>query len=332
MFRLGVSFPENTPSTMEFIFHRSSGARVSDKLFYKDLRLVVLENDAVRVVVVPEKGGDIVSFVDKVSGVDILLRLPTGLRSFKSESALLSQPNVFTSFYGGGWQELFPVASSFGKYYDVEQPTHGEAPQLSWDYSILEDSASRVCVEFRVRTVLSPFELKRRMILDAGSPEVRFEESIENQSPMDLTYMWGHHPAFGAPFLGSESRIELPKCRLFQGDESMLKFPKGDEPRSAMFYAMDLERGIYGLKNDRLGFGFGMKWDHRLFSKIWVWQSMYSIGGAPFFKREYACAIEPFTSLPHQLYGDQDPLPVLRARQKIETAFSAFLYREALPK
>lgn len=317
---------------MDFIFHRSIGARVSDKLSFKDLRLVVMENEAVRVVVAPEKGADIVSFVDKASGVDVMLRLPSGLRSYKSERSLIALPDTFSSFYEGGWQELFPVASSFGKYHGMNHPMHGEAPLLAWDHAIIEDSASRVIVEFRLRTVLTPFELKRRMILDAASPEVRFEESVENLSDQDLDYMWGHHPAFGAPFLSGDCRIELPKCRLFEGDEKLLKIAAETESRSAMFYAMDLETGVYGLRSDRLGFGFGMKWDHRLFSKIWIWQSLHHHAGSPFFKREYACAIEPFTSLPHQLYGKTDPLPVIRARQKIETTLTAFLYRGGLPK
>jgi len=55
------------------------------------------------------------------------------------------------------------------------------------------------------------------------------------------------------------------------------------------------------------------------------------MANAPYFKREYACAIEPVTSLPHQLYGDRDPLPVLKARQKRNTALTAFLYRGDLP-
>src|SRR5262245_28160729 len=163
---------------MDFIFHRLSGARVSDKLYYKDLRLVVLENDAIRVVVVPEKGADIVSFVDKKTGVDVMLRLPTGLRSFKSEMPLMQHPNTLFSYYEGGWQELFPVGSGFGKYYGADHPTHGEVPLLEWDHNIIDDTAERVCVEFVVRTKLSPFELRRRMILNAASPEVVFEESI----------------------------------------------------------------------------------------------------------------------------------------------------------
>ncbi|MSR65273.1 MAG: aldose 1-epimerase [Verrucomicrobiae bacterium] len=316
---------------MDFIFHRQVGARVSDKLLFKDLTLVVVENDAIRVVVVPEKGADIVSFVDKKTGVDVMLRLPTGLRSFKSEMPLMAHPNTLFSYYEGGWQELFPVGSSFGKYYGADHPTHGEAPLLEWDYNILEDSTERVCVEFRVRTKLSPFELRRRMILDASSPEVVLEESIENLSTMDLSYMWGHHPAFGAPFLSGDCRIELPKSRLFKGDKKLLRLPPESEPRRGMFYALDLKRGIYGIHNDRLGFGFGMSWDHRIFSKIWIWQSMHIQDQSPYFKREYACAIEPFTSLPHQLYGKRDRLPVLKAGQKLETSLKAFIYRRRLP-
>ncbi len=111
---------------MEFIFNRPSGARVSDKLYYKDLRLLTLENESLRVVVIPEKGAEIVSFVDKVSGVDVMLRLPAGLRSPKSEAMLLNQPNGFFSYYGGGWQELFPVGSWFGEYYGQPHPAPEE--------------------------------------------------------------------------------------------------------------------------------------------------------------------------------------------------------------
>lgn len=316
---------------MNFIFQQSAGARVSDKLRYKDLRLVVMENEALRLVVAPEKGGDIVAFVDKATGVDVMLRMPMGLRSLRSEMSLLALPNTFSSFYEGGWQELFPVGSNFGDYHGHDQPRHGEVALQEWDYRILEETGARVCVEFRVRTVLTPFELRRRMILDAASPEVILEESIENLSPLDLGYMWGHHPAFGAPFLSGDCRIELPQCRLFEGDAKLLKIPPETVSRGAMFYAMDLERGIYGLKNERLGFGFGMKWDHRVFPKIWLWQSMHYHGGAPWFQREYACAIEPFTSLPHQMYGKIDPLPVLKGGQKLETSLTAFLYRGQLP-
>jgi hypothetical protein len=214
----------------------------------------------------------------------------------------------------------------------MEQPFHGEAAQLIWDYAILEDSASRVCVEFRVRTVLSPFELKRRMIVEATSAEVRLDESIENLSDLDLPYMWGHHPAFGAPFLSGDCRVELPRCRLVDGDESLLRIAPETESRKTMFYALDLESGIYGLRNERLGFGFGMKWDPSVFSKVWIWQSLHAMAGAPYYKREYACAVEPFTSLPHQLYGDRDPLRMLKARQKLHTWLTAFLYRGDLPR
>lgn len=316
---------------MDFIFSRQNGARVSDKLFYKDLRLVVIENDVLRVVVTPDKGADIVSFVDKATGVDVMLRLPTGLRSPKSEVALTDREHTLFSYYEGGWQELFPVGSSFGKYHKADMPVHGETPLLSWDHAILEDSPSRVSVEFRVRTLLTPFELKRRMTVDASSPEVWIEETVENLSTMDLEYMWGHHPAFGAPFLSGDCRIELPKCRLINGSEKLLRIPPQKEPRRAMFYAADLKRGVYGIHNDHLGFGFGMRWDARVFPKMWIWQSMHAQQTAPYFQREYACAIEPFTSLPHQLFGKKDPLPVLQAGQRLQTSLAAFLYRGALP-
>ncbi len=153
---------------------------------------------------------------------------------------------------------------------------------MNWAYSILEDSDSKVCVELKTRTVLSPFEIKRRISLDKASPEILFEESIENLSSFDMKYMWGHHPAFGAPFLSGDCRIELPACRLFEGDETLLDIPPEGQSRKAMFYALDLKRGIY-------------------------------------------------TSLPHQLYGQIDPLPVISGGQKIQTKLLAFFYRGDLP-
>jgi hypothetical protein len=94
---------------MDFIFHRHSGARVSDKLSFKDLTLVVIENDAIRVVIVPEKGADIVSFVDKKSGIDVMLRLPTGMPGLQERNGIDGSPDILFSYYEGGWQELFPL-------------------------------------------------------------------------------------------------------------------------------------------------------------------------------------------------------------------------------
>ena len=48
------------------------------------------------------------------------------------------------------------------------------------------------------------------MMVEAGRPDLIVQERLTNTGEGEMPYMWGHHPAFGAPFLGPECWIDAP--------------------------------------------------------------------------------------------------------------------------
>lgn len=306
---------------MKLLFNRCEGARVSDDLKVKDMRLVVMENDRVRVSVLVDKGADIVEFVDRRTGTDFLWRTPNGIRSPKSDPNFLANNEFFNAYYEGGWQELFPHGSSPLEVHGVTLPRHGEVQALPWKYAILKDTAEEVQVKFSVRTVLSPFLLEKTLTMNASDPWVRFDERATNLGASDFDIMWGHHPAFGEPFLSGDCAIELPKGRVVNGNLSMCKIPPRGTKGGNMWYLTDFTEGWYGIHNAKLKTGFGMKWDAKFFPVMWIWQG-YGDGN---FGRTYACAIEPFTSFSEKNYNIRGRVTV-KAGATLDTSFHAFAY------
>jgi hypothetical protein len=197
------------------------------------------------------------------------------------------------------------------------------------------------------------------MRVEAGKPVLRFRERITNQGREDLEAMWGHHPAYGAPFLSGACRIDTnartvcaddiiggPLNPLTKGgtflwphgnrdgvsaDLSRVAGPD-DPPHETMAYLADFdgEHGWYGITNTALGLGVGLVWPTAVFPYAWFWQEMHAGQGFPWYGEVYVMAIEPFSSWPgHGLSaviektGTQLSIP---AGTSIEVDFAAVLY------
>ncbi len=304
-------------------FARTHSCRISDAVTYCGFRAVVMENELLRVVVLPDKGAEIYSLVYKPHDMDVLfkrgqLHLPQAY-----PNALSNSEDGFIHSYFGGWQELFPSGGSACRVRNAFIGTHGEVLMLPWSWQILEDRAGRVSVRFQVRTRQMPFLLQRTMSLETGSPVLIIKETLTNESREELPYMWGHHPAFGAPFLDGSCVLDAPAARVEvqQGDDSeCCRLPAGangewsrmagrdgkiidlrwipaPESRTRdMFYLTGLNEGWCALTNRNLGFGVGMAWDVEMFPVLWVWQELCGSSGYPWFSETYAMGLEPFTA------------------------------------
>jgi len=311
---------------MDWIFDRRDGARVSDDLTCQAGKVLVLENDLVRVVCLPDKGADIVSFFNKSAGCQCLsapfVMLPAG-----TSGTPVTGDDFDRSIFV--WPEMFPVASDYGEYFGQVQPVHGEARYQSWRYDIIAAGPDQVAVKLRAEMQMTPFVLTRTMRLARDSATLVLDEEVENRGTEPLPIIWGHHPTFGQPFLEEHCRIYLPEGRLIDGDRSMLEIDPPNSGGGNMFYCVDLAGGYYGLFNHRLNFGVGMRWDHDLFRVIWLWQGYNRKSGSPWFDRVYACAIEPVTSLPkqHKHFGDLKPI-IVAPKQRITTGLEVFIFND----
>ncbi|HET7772068.1 MAG TPA: DUF4432 family protein [Chloroflexota bacterium] len=286
---------------------------------------VRLRNDALGVTLLPGKGGEIYSFSAlRQGGVDLLWKSPWGLRPppVPSASGPESQA-VWLDHYGGGWQELLPNAGGPCSVNGAAHSFHGEASVVPWDYAIERPDGAPPRVRLAVRLARTPFQIEKLVSLDADRPVLRLWERVTNQGTSPQPFMWGHHPAFGAPFLAGGCRLDVPAGAFLSnapqvspntwiaaGERSAwphvkranggtvdLSVVPGPESRTDNFgYLLDVEAGWYALSNDALGLGFALAWPLDVFPCVWLWQELCGTQGYPWYGTTYVMGVEPHSS------------------------------------
>jgi hypothetical protein len=321
------------------------------------MRAVTIENRFLSVTVLPEKGADVYSLVYKPRATDVLWKSPWGLR--KPRSAVFDAATSETAWleqYEGGWQELFPNAGDACTYGGATLNFHGEASVSAWDYTVRCRSAASVVVEFTTTLARSPFRMRRTIAAGRLLPALIIEERIENCGEQDLHFMWGHHPAFGAPFLDGGCRLQVPArtflahdvdvapvCRIPAGSRGswpvldgkdgrkvdLSVVPPSSERIAEFGYICDLDDGWYGLTNGSLGFGFGLAWPKEVFPYVWFWQELRGSIEHPWSGDCYVMAVEPFTSMPGVGLAkavESGTAPVLTAGSSIDARLAATFF------
>ena len=276
---------------------------------------VRLENQDLSVLLLPEKGSDIYELRSRPHDLDVLWKAPWGLRPPSvSTGTAMQSATVWLDHYAGGWQELFPNAGDACRYRGAELGFHGEASVAPWRYEIMtgEDGGPEV-------------RLEKRVSLDPERPVLRLWERVTNESAEAMPFMWGHHLAFGPPFLAEGCTLELPaigfeadgqqtavytwltpgqrsgwpKAPRADGGTVDLSQVPGPQAHVANFgYALDLQEGWYALTNPRLGLGVGLVWPREVFSCVWIWQEFRGTLDYPWYGSTYVMGVEPQTSYP----------------------------------
>ena len=282
-------------------------------------RFVTLENDLLRVSVLPEKGADIYELVDLASGVDVLMKTPWGLRPPGDR-----RPTDFLENYEGCWQELFPSVNDACQVRGAEIPFHGEVALLAWETHIEDDAGGAAAALFRVRSGGTGLRLERHMRLSPGSPTLELEEKVSNDSGAPAEFVWGHHIVLGAPFLEEGCRLDLPAAtiltpqalyepataRLAPAQNEPWPYARGRAPDERIdlrsipgpqahshddAFLGGLDVGHLAVDNPRLGLRFSLDWDAHVFPWVTFWQPF---GGAdlPPLTGIYGLGVEPWMS------------------------------------
>lgn len=338
-----------------YTYGRKDGCRVSTDYTYRGMRVAFLENALLRVGVLLDKGADIFTFVFKPRDVDFMWQSPIEMRKpFVATSAL--PEGAFHDYFYGGWQEVLPSAGWASEpYLGTYQGLHGEVSLLPFEAAILEDSPERVSLKVWTRLYRSPLRLERTMTLARDQPALFIAERLENEAPVEFGVMWGHHPAFGEPFLDGNCVLEAPAAEVEVLDfhpnglwepGAGYEFPMVKNRRTGeleditrvrsrqaasvdVVFFKGLEEGWYGLTNRSLGLGFGMAWDADLFEYLWMWQVYGGHDDYPWYGRTYNCALEPFTSYPPAGIKnaiENQTARLLKPNEVIETSLVAVAY------
>ena len=166
---------------------------------WHDIAALVLENEILRVIVVPSMGAKIVSLFDKRTGVEWLVG--PGDRPFRPSTygATFDQQDM------SGWDEMFPTITAClypapGAYEGVALPDHGEVWAVPWTWLAGEDLT--LSVEGRAL----PYRLTRRLSLP-GPATLRFDFHLVNLGAEPMPYIWAAHPQFAC---GTAAQVALP--------------------------------------------------------------------------------------------------------------------------
>lgn len=308
--------------------YRHYACRILDDLHYRGHRTLFLENDLLRIGVLLDKGADLFQFLYKPADLDYLWRSPTGLlHKQRFEPTRAATAGAFLDSYHGGWQEILPGGGP-ADYRGAELGLHGEVTHLGWEMDILEDTPEQVAVRLSVACVRLPLKLERIMRLERGSPALFFEETITNRSPEPVEFMWGHHPAFGAPFLKAGVRLFVPAGRGVVHEPQFAPngiFTPGQEfawphltdhsgqlvdlslvpgPQAGyadLLYLQDFSDGWYAVLDPASQLGIGLAWPKEVFPYLWLWLEYGGHSGYPWWDQVYCIALEPWTSIPNSL-------------------------------
>ncbi|MBI2951611.1 DUF4432 family protein [bacterium] len=312
-------------------YYRNYGCRL---LEFKLLgyRTVALENEALRVTVLADKGACVYELLHKPSDTDFLWRWERGLRPGGYVEAIPHPRGNFQEYFAGGWDEMFPVFGGGAQMNGLPIGYHGEVACVPWDCVVERDDPEEVAVRFEARTVRAPFRLRRTLRLRRRCPTLFVSETATNEGGAEVAFTWGHHPAFGPPFLSADCVIDTggKKVLAHRGDayergrvaaedqEGAWPYLKGRDEKSVdlsrvlgpearlsdCFYITDFgEPAWVSVTNRASGVGIGLAWSRGVMPAALLWQGFGGDDAAPWWGRAYTLCVEPLSSCPMD-YGE----------------------------
>jgi galactose mutarotase-like enzyme len=275
------------------------------------LDAVVLENDALRVSVLPALGAHVSELVDKAGGRDLLWRNPRMAPRPAPYGA------NFDDWWSGGWDEILPSGDN-GLLHGERLPYMGEMWCVPWTAEVktAPGVASVTTVGFGT---IAPIRVERTLSLRDDDPVLTARYRITSLDVRPLPYTWGIHPVFAVT---PHHRIDLPADRMVVGvssDPSMgiegqeYTWPLLPDPAApdgvhdmrrvrlredAVFgghWATDLSAGWLALTDTAAHRGVAIAFDADVFRHAWLWQ-VY--GG---WRGHHHLALEPWSGRPQQV-------------------------------
>ena len=300
---------------------------VTDDWSLKGMKVVYLENAFLRIGILADRGSDIFEFKYKPLDLDFLLRLDKGIQNpAQVFSQMRDTHNQSEDYYYGGWQEILPNSPSFN-YRGASLGLHGEVSLIPWKYAIVKNTAEEVAVKFWTRPLRMPLLIEKTLSLEKNSAQLKITEQLTNESGTQLDIMWGHHIAFGLPFLNEGASIDT-NAKIMEVHDDIVaprrykagktyNWPQAEDPTGKAFDASmipdtsapayrDLSflsnfdtttnKAHYTITNAQQKVGFKVNWDASLFKCLWLWQERNASQDFPWWGKCYTVALEPWTS------------------------------------
>lgn len=290
------------------------------------MKVVFLENKFLKIGVLVDRGSDIFKFIYKPKNLDLLLKLDKDIINPRDVfSQMRDTSNQFEDYYYGGWQEILPNSPAMN-YRGASLGQHGEVSLIPWRYSIINNTTEEVSLKLWTRPLRFPVLIEKTLTLKKECSKLFIDEVLTNESKTELELMWGHHIAFGLPFLAEGATLStsatslfaepsMPENRIFsparRNEWPMTEGVDGQLLDASKILASDSKRfselaylsnfkddAYYSITTDNMT--FALHWDKSIFKTLWYWQERYATKDSPWWGKTYAIALEPWTSIWHK--------------------------------
>ena len=277
-----------------------------------ELQRVVLQNEAIRTVILPEIGGKIGSLVSLKTGREFLLQHPE--RPYRRARFADSIENYDIS----GFDECLPTVAACPypdpPFAGVVMPDHGEVWSRPWKHEIRGEE-----LILKVEGVRLPYLMRRTTRL--AGPVMELEYEITNTGNQPFKYLWSAHPLLSVqagsqiilPPEVSEVLVDYsarnrfaigkpttwPQGRQADGRSVALDPISGPQQKTAdKLFTPRLSQGYCGVRF-QTGEAIFFRFDPQLvpYVGLWICQGGFPPEGTP----EFTVALEPCNGRPDSL-------------------------------
>jgi hypothetical protein len=272
------------------------------------LEAIEMENEFLRLLVLPEAGAKVWQIHYKPLGADLLWNNP---------SVGPARQALFASYddaWSGGWDELFPNDEA-GELRGSNLPDHGELWTGEWQAERI-DTDGAAGLRLRYTTPVSHFLVEKSLRLRPASAMVEVQYKLTNQGRDEFPFLFKLHPAFA---VSADHRIDFPAMTVRREPEfagtlggTPLVFPwpdaqagdtivdlrqVPDEHSGALhfFYGTELAAGWCGVTNRMTRLAAGLRFDPEVFSSCWLFATH---GG---WRDLNVAVLEPATGYPYNM-------------------------------
>ena len=265
------------------------------------MREIVIENQWLRAVILPEVGAKIYDLLWKPAARRLLWR------NRRVEPQVYPVEGIFDNYWCGGWDDCFPTCDPC-THGGEQYPGLGELRSLRWTVDRAESRRAMLSIFGPI----SPVRVEKSVVLDADAPALRMRHTITNIGHRPIDFLWGTHPALN---VSVGDRLRIPARKALVGEASTPAFgtagseydwpllPDGTDmslvpAATGEFcghYATELEGGWYAVETPSAGSGFLLRFPLETCPVLWLW---LNYGG---YRGHYHVVAEPWTSRPVNL-------------------------------
>ncbi|MDA4130825.1 MAG: DUF4432 family protein [Thaumarchaeota archaeon] len=323
---------------------------------FKGMRTLILENDAIKLGILLDKGSDIFQLIYKPQDLDLMWHSPKGYKNPRDRIQTISeQKDAFTDNYGGGWNDVFPNYGFASSNRGTKFGLHGESALLPWSCSGVDVMELGVESKLHLDCIRYPIRAEKTIRMKSEGSGFSINEDLINIGEQEIELSWAQHIAFGEPFVDQNLTIDIPAIRATTHDYEMAherlkrnvefewpnapgsdgnmvdlsKIPSKDLRVQEDFPITKLASPQYTLYNKRLNVGLRVSWNSEAFPFLWYWLN-WGILNYPWFGRARTLALEPTTTT--STNGLQDSINngtavVLKPLEKIHGEINVEIFR-----